>query len=172
MKKFLLIPIFLVSFAYGQSLPISQVSFGTRADLKLQIGMNNTQVFLNGLLSLNDGNGGTYMWSSTSTATDDGFTVISVTNVGTGRWLRLQNSNTIKLDYTLSGVALQTAYNVSFGITLPAPPAMIIPSAYSQGAAFNCWITNVTATGCTLNFNNALNIGTNNIVGKLLIIKQ
>lgn len=40
-----------------------------------------------GYYAANDGGGGLYVWNSTSTATDNGGTVIQATGVATGRWL-------------------------------------------------------------------------------------
>lgn len=153
----------------------SQVSFDTITDLRAQAGSPNVIAQLNGLNMVNDGNGGTYMWSASSTATDDGFTTIQVTGVTTGRWVRQVNPNTIKGSQILSGTALQTAYTINYpaGVSpLPQIPAMIIVQAYSANAAVLSWVSAVTTTGLTVNFSSVPILGTNNINIYYLIIKQ
>lgn len=50
----------------------------------------NKFLVLEGLDTPGDGYGGTYFWSATSTAADDGSTVINPTgNTGAGRWIKL-----------------------------------------------------------------------------------
>lgn len=171
MRKIILILLFPI-YAFGQSVPVAPNTFGTVADLRAQGGTANVQVLVNGLSTVGDNNGGTYMWNASSTATDDGYTVIKVTNITTGRWLRLVNANTIKGTKTLSGLALQTAYPISFDTTLPSVPAMVIIQAYSANAAVPSWVSNVTTTGFTANFASVPVLGTNNITITYLIIKQ
>lgn len=48
---------------------------------------NGTAVQLSGYHAAGDGGGGTYVWDSTSTAADNGGTIIKVTGVATGRWI-------------------------------------------------------------------------------------
>lgn len=171
MKKLLLILLFPV-MSYGQSIPVAKNTFGTVADLRAQAGTDKVQVLLNGLATVGDNNGGTYMWNATSTATDDGFLTIAATGVQTGRWIRLVNANTIKGTKTLSGLALQTAYTINYDTVLPSIPAMIIVQPYSANAAVPSWVSNVTTTGFTVNFASVPILGTNNIVINFLIIKQ
>lgn len=173
MKKLLIILLLVASLkAVAQSTTSPQICFGTLTDLRANSGQPNVQVFLNGLSALNDGNGGAYMWDANSTAADNGFTVIKVGNVTTGRWLRLANGNTIKNTVTFSGITLQTSYNVSFGSTLPFIPAMIIVQPYSANAAALSWISNISTTGFTINFITVPVLGTNNITFSYCVIKQ
>ncbi len=52
----------------------------------------DTLITVGGYTSLGDGGGGTFRWSNTSTATDDGVLTINPTgNGGAGRWLRIFN---------------------------------------------------------------------------------
>lgn len=172
MKKILFLLLFVPLFSFGQSIPTSPVSFGSRSDLRAQVGQANTQVLLNGLATIADGNGGNYMWNATSTATDDGFTVLQVTGVTTGRWIRLINSNTLKGNVVLSGTGFATAFNITYATPLPQAAAMIIVQAYSQTAAQPSWITNSTTTGFTINFTAIPILGTNNLNVYYLVIKQ
>lgn len=54
--------------------------------------VNGAAIQVTGYYAQNDGGGGVYVWNSTSTASDDGGTVIQATGVATGRWL-LQITN-------------------------------------------------------------------------------
>jgi len=171
MKKLILILFFPIC-CYAQSIPVAKNTFGTLSDMRAQAGTDKVQVLLNGLTAVGDNNGGTYMWNSTSTATDDGFLVVQATGVNTGRWIRLVNANTIKGTKVLSGTALQTAYVINFDNTLPSIPAMVIIQAYSANAAVPSWVSNVTTTGFTANFASVPILGTNNITISYLIIKQ
>src|ERR1700748_289414 len=102
MKKFLFIFIVFPALLRAQSIPQALISLSTLTNLRAEIPQTNEMVTLLGLNSLNDGNGGTYYWNSTSTATDDGFITVAVTGISTGRWIRLANSNTLKGTVTLS----------------------------------------------------------------------
>ena len=164
--------LFLPVLSYGQSIPVAKNTFGTLADMRAQVGTDKVQVLLNGLAAVGDNNGGTYMWNSSSTANDDGYTIIQVTGVTTGRWVRLVNANTIKGTKLLSGTALQTAYTITFDAPLPSTPAMVIIQAYSANAAVPSWVSNVTNTGFTANFSSVPVLGTNNLTIYFLVIKQ
>jgi len=173
MKKLFLLLLLSYSTSFAQSIPASQLTFSTLNDLRGQAGMPNSLATLNGLLSLNDSNGGTYMWSSSSTATDDGFTIVKVGNVTTGRWLRIGNGNTIKGTVTTSGAALQTAYSVSYQTgTLPFVPITVIVNPRSSNAAVPSWISSITNSGFTINFASVPILGTNNIVFDYIVVKQ
>lgn len=60
----------------------------TRAELRGRRGAPLAGIELLGLLSVDDGEGGLYHWDDISTIPDDGFGVIQVTGVATGRWIR------------------------------------------------------------------------------------
>jgi len=172
MKKiFLPILLFISIASFSQSIPVAPNTFGTISDLRAQVGSPNVQVLLNGLNTVGDNNGGTYMWNASSTAADDGIITVKVNGVNTGRWIRLLNSNVIKGTKTLNGTALQTAYPITFDTALPSAPAMVIIQAYSANAAVPSWVSNVTNTGFIANFSSVPIIGTNNIVITYLILK-
>ncbi len=67
------------------------IEITTIATLRTRVGSGNQTVFVLGNTSVGDGGAGLYYWNSTSTASDDGLTVIQVTGVSTGRWLLCQN---------------------------------------------------------------------------------
>lgn len=173
MKKLILILLFPI-YCSAQSIPVAQNTFGTLADLRGQVGgVASVQVLLKGLNSINDSNGGTYMWSTTSTSTDDGFTIIRPTSISAGspgRWLRLTNSNTIKGNVTFSGTLLQTAYVVNHG--LPFTPAQVIIQARSNNAAAYSYVSAINSTSFTINFLTVPVIGSANISFDYLVIKQ
>lgn len=171
MKKLLII-LFFPIFCYAQSVPVSPNSFGTVADLRAQVGTPYVQVLLNGLTTINDQNGGTYMWDATNVSADNGFTVIQVTGVTTGRWIRLGNSNTIKGSTVLSGVLLTTAYTVAYPTTLNFTPITVIVCPRSANAAVPSWVSSITNTNFTVNFASVPVVGTNNIAIDYIIVKQ
>lgn len=171
MKTLLLFLLALVSLNGFSQQNVASKQFSTIADLRLAGATNGTIVNVSGLTTANDRNGGNYYWNSSSTASDDGVSVIKVTAITTGRWMKMTNDNTIKGAVTLSGAALQTAYPISYGQTLPFVPAMIIVQAYSANAAVPSWVSNVTTTGFTVNFASVPILGTNNLSITYLIIK-
>lgn len=158
--------------AQGQQIPTSLVTLSTLADLRAFAANQPAVVQLLGLATANDGNNGFYSWSTTSTATDDGYTVVASTGITTGRWLRMLTGNTVKGSVTLSGTALQTAYPITYPSTLPISPAIIIIQAYSANAAVPSWVSAVTTTGFTANFSSVPVLGTNNISINYIIFKQ
>jgi len=179
MKKLLIIPIlFLFNSSFAQSVSVPPVSFSTVADLRLQVGTPKVQVLLLGLSTPEDGNGGIYRWSPDNTGTDDGFLVVKVTNVTTGRWMRVSNGNTIKGSVTFSAVTLQTAYPVLYRdanntpIVLPFIPVQVYVQARTAQAAVPSWISNITASGFTVNFSTVPLLGTLNLTVDYLILKQ
>jgi len=151
----------------------AQLSFSTITDLRAQGSTPYAIAILNGLSTIGDGNGGTYMWNATSTTSDDGFTVVKVSNITTGRWIRIGNGNTIKGTVTTSGAALQTAYTVNYqGGTLPFVPITVIVNPRSANAAVPSWISSITNSGFTINFASIPVLGTNNIVFDYIVVKQ
>lgn len=154
------------------SIPVSTWAFETMADMRLQAGTNSVPAILLGLNTVNDGNGGTYAWLSTSTGADDGFLTLAVSGVSTGRWIRQLNPNTVKGTKTFSGITLTTSYVISFDTALPIAPAMVIVQAYSNNASAFSYVSNVTTTGFTINFLSVPVVGTNNITVYYLAIKQ
>ena len=177
MKKLILATLLfaLPYIASAQTVPAAQLIFSTVADLRLQVGTDNSIATLNGLTAKNDGNGGIYMWNATSTTADDGFINIQVTGVTTGRWVRIGNGNTIKGSVTFSGLALTTSYAVNYPQgTLPFVPITVLVIPRSANAAALSYIPSggITNTGFTINFLTVPVLGTNNISFDFVVIKQ
>lgn len=171
MKKLLLfISLILSLSASAQLMPVASKSFGTIVDLRAQAGADNVQVLLQGLSTIGDQNGGIYYWNGTSTTADDGFTVVAVTGVTTGRWVRMPNANTVKGEVTFSATVLNSTYVVNHG--LPFTPLQIYVQPKSANAAVPSWVSNITSTSFTVNFASVPILGTNNISIFWLAIKQ
>lgn len=149
--------------------PINQ-TFDVLNDLRAQKGTTTTQVYLLGLTSMNDGNGGVFIWNDTSTVADDGMNTIAVTGVSTGRWVRSKNSNYNTNTVTFSGVTLQTTYTVNHGLNFT--PVKIFITPRSAAAAVPYYISNITSTTFTIVFGSVPLIGTLNIVFDYLAVKQ
>jgi len=168
----------LISFVGYAQVTTGDKSFATVAELRAVTAENNVQVSVSGNTAAQDGNGGMYMYNTTSTQTDDGFSIIKPTSVAVGspgRWLYVQNQNTIKGLATVSGAVLQTSYSVSYGSTLPAIPTQIhIQAITSDAASALSWIDPalITTTGFVIKYNAVPVIGTNNIKFWWLVIKR
>lgn len=67
---------------------IAPALFDLATDLAGQGGVNGIEVRVNGAASVNDGGQASYVWVASSTATHDGTSVIKVTNITTGRWIK------------------------------------------------------------------------------------
>lgn len=57
------------------------------AGLKAIVGTSGASALVQGYYTAGDGGGGLYFWNATSTATDNGGTIIQATGVSTGRWI-------------------------------------------------------------------------------------
>lgn len=76
------------------SAPVASIAALRALNVTTPALVNGASIQVSGYYAANDGGGGTYVWNSTSTAADNGGTVIQVTGVATGRWL-LQYSGPI-----------------------------------------------------------------------------
>lgn len=76
-------------WSYDESLyDLNNIKYDTLTYLKaLSYGFGSVEVL--GHTSLNDGGGGVFYWDSTSTATDNNGTIIKLTSVATGRYVRI-----------------------------------------------------------------------------------
>lgn len=136
-------------------------TFDTLSDLRSSIGIPNVQVFLLGLNSVTDNNGGMYRWDSTSVVADDGFKTIQVSGVSTGRWIKIGNNDMVRGTSTFSSISLTTAYVITHGLSFT--PISVYIQAKSPNAAVNSWISALNATNFTVNFTSVPLLGTNNI---------
>lgn len=89
---------------------------------------NGAVVQVAGYYAPNDGGGGVYVWNSTSTAADNGGTVIQATGVATGRWLLQGNPNVRTFGAKGDGVAddhvaieAANAWSIANGVSLVFP---------------------------------------------------
>jgi hypothetical protein len=171
MRKLLFLILLWPSIVFGQA-STSQMTFNTLTDLRGSAGTPNVQVLLNGLASINDGNGGVYMWNSTSTATDDGFITIKPTTVTTGRWVRIGNGNTLKGTAMFGGVSLTTTYTISYPQPFTFTPLTVVTIPRSANAAQLSYVTNITNTSFQVVFLTVPIVGTNNIVFDYIVVKQ
>jgi len=180
MKKLLSLILFtlIVSSSQAQNTTptIGQV-FNTIADMKLQMGNNNTVVYVTGGSALSDYRGAFYVWDSTSTATEDmtSFNVIQVTGVNTGRWIRTNQSiqnlpqGTLFRIGPLKILAASGITNASGEFTLNAT----IDNTSGGTAIFSTILFNATqATSGSSNANDAV-IGTVKSVtsGKVIVYR-
>jgi len=172
MKQLIIILLLWAGVSQAQTVPVAQLSFSTITDLRAQGGTSNSIAVLNGLTAIGDSNGGTYMWSSSSTAADDGFTIVKVGNITTGRWLRIGNGNTIKGSVTFSATLAQTAYTVNYPTALPFTPITVIVIPRSANSAVPSWVSTITNTGFVVNFASVPILGTNNISIDWICVKQ
>lgn len=103
---------------------------------------------IEGGVLINDGNGGLFYWSATSTAVDDGVTVIKPTAIATanpGRYLRQANLFGVLSSFTMTVTGCTTApvltcYGINNGnlITVQVPGSGVLVSN-STGFGLNFW---------------------------------
>lgn len=96
------------------------------AQLRTFIGLPGIQVFVRGTATVNDGGGGPFFWSATSTAADNGSTVVRPVGVVVGAWLRL----TIAASFT--GGSPQNITNIaSLRASLSGSPVVFVEGYYA-----------------------------------------
>ena len=110
------------------------------ANLRVFTGLSNMTVATIGTSTAGDGGGGEFYWNSTSTATDDGVTVVRPYGLTVGAWLRVPQQ--ISGGY-ISNVAITGS---SFGTGTISNTA-ISNSAISGGTISNATILNVSYAG-------------------------
>ena len=71
----------------------------TAANLRTFVGQDGMTVELQGIMTADDGQGGVFRWSQTSTATDDNADVIAP-NGPQGRWLRVVTPGSSGIEIT------------------------------------------------------------------------
>ena len=99
------------------------------------IGLSNMNVFLQGTATPGDGGQGSFYWNATSTAVDNGNTIIRPNGVTTGAWIRLSTvgggGGTYSAGY---GLALSPTNVFSLDPTITTLPAKVSPRVWSNSA--------------------------------------
>lgn len=143
--------------AKGQQVPISLVGLSSVSDLRVLAPQTPEMATLLGTTSPTDGNGANYYWSSSSTATDDGYNVIAVTGMPTGRWLRMGGGQTVypnvtrpinSTTFTISTTRWAfVAYNISISCTatIGSTASGSVALQYSTNAG-STWTTESTVS--------------------------
>ena len=115
------------------------------ANLRVFTGLANMTVVTLGTSTAGDGGGGEFYWNSTSTATDDGVTVVRPYGLTVGAWLRVPQQ--ISGGY-ISNVAITGS---SFGSGTISNTAIsngtVANAAISGGTVANATISNATYSG-------------------------
>lgn len=150
--------------------PINQV-FDTLADLTSQKGTPTTTVYVSGQTSINDGNGGNYMWDDTNVASADGFKIVQVTGVTTGRWVRSKNSNYSTGQTTISTLVGTANYVVTHGLNY-TPIKVFLQSRSQSAANSNYYVSAITTTTFTITLVTLPLIAGNNMIFDWLAVKQ
>lgn len=96
-------------------------------DLREFIGVSNMQVSASGSTTPGGRGAAIFQWNATSTATDNGTTVIQPNGALTGRWLALSPTVSISGLATFPNIAALRSFNA------PAPPAAFVEGYYSIG---------------------------------------
>lgn len=165
MKKLLIYTFLAISLiavhhtatAKAQQVPISLVGLSSIGDLRTLSPQAPEMATLLGSATPTDGNGANYYWNSTSTATDDGYNVVAVTGITTGRWLRMGTGQTIypnvtrpinSTTFTVSTTRWAfVAYNISISCTatIGSTASGSVALQYSTNAG-STWITESTVS--------------------------
>lgn len=145
-------------------------SFDTLTDLSGQAGTPGASVQVLGATTFNDGGGGSYFWDNSSTTTPNGVTVIQVTGVNPGRWMRSRNNNYGTNSVTFSGITLQTVYTVNHGQSF-TPAQIHIQAINAAARSGTSSVENITSTTFQIIFNAIPILGTNNITFNFLAIR-
>jgi hypothetical protein len=80
-------------------------------------GLSNMNVFVQAYATPGDGGGGIFYWNATSTATDDGMTVIAPNGLSVGRWIRV--------GFLFSSLAQNPVLFTASGSYRPSTPAIL-----------------------------------------------
>ncbi|MEO5681465.1 MAG: hypothetical protein ABIQ88_02425 [Chitinophagaceae bacterium] len=108
MKKIFYSIAFLFAFtaAVAQSRVVNEKQYVTWGDVNalntyslrnIKPGINNYRIRVQGFYTSTDGGDGLWQWSNSSTATDDSMSVLATLAGGTGRWLKVTNTNAVTL---------------------------------------------------------------------------
>ena len=159
MKRILIALLLSAVAVVGAIRPLAVLEVAT--DLTARLPGQKDTVYLLGVSSINDGNGGLFYWDPLSTDTPDGVDVFQLDAGGVGRYKRVNTpgggggsggSSTITLD-DLYLRNPDTGNYIHFYITgSDADPTFTLASGGSGGTTNNylsIWLTNTTAGGWT-----------------------
>lgn len=113
------------------------------AQLRTFIGLPGIQVFIRGTSTVNDGGGGPFFWSATSTAADNGTTVVRPVGVVVGAWLRLN------IAASFTGGSPQNITNIaSLRLSLSGSPVVFVEGYYAgaDGGEGMFWLNSSDTT--------------------------
>lgn len=133
-------------------------------ELKIRKGDPNISCFLLGLITPSDGGGGLFYWNSTSTLAADDINIVAVTNVATGRWIRITATSDGELVtgvqiFSGNGVMLQ--FNIPHGLgTTPSFWNVTPTTPEAAGYAY----TNANSSNIIVYFDVAPIAGSNNLI--------
>lgn len=161
MKKLLILAILISAVTWAAVRPTTVVEIA--ADMTSRLPGTYDTVFLLGVSSINDGNGGMFYWDAASTTAPDGLDVFQRDAGGTGRWKRIitpgggggsdgggMGAMTLDDLYLLNP---STGNYIHFYITgADLSPVLHADSGGSGGTTNNyaaIWVTNSVAGGWT-----------------------
>lgn len=126
----------------------------TIAALKALTGGQFPAVFAQGYYTAGDPGAGIFYWSSASTATDNGGTIIQPTGGGTGRWIRQ-----LPIANTVTPEMFGTKANGSFDDSIPIRAAMGALNTIATGRLeLGCTTYNMASLAATAVVNNYSNV--------------
>jgi|GEM_PF-3841264 len=149
-------------------------SFASLSALRGSTGINGVVVTVIGNASMSDGMGGQFMYNTASTANDDSLTVFKPTRInGAGRWVKLNNSNSVKGSYVGTAALLKARFTVTHGLGFTPVAVFVAPT--SPAACLGWWVdkTTITATTFDVIFATAPVLGlVNNVTFDWIAIKK
>lgn len=136
------------------------------ADLRLSSATTaNEQAFVAGYYTPGDSGGGVFYWDSTSTAADNNGTIIKVTAVTAGRWIRMHGGEIDPRWFGAKGdgvtddtAAVQASDTLDDGFVKFAKGNYVITSnvTFSRNVEFNADAILVVSTGVVVDFDNGI----------------
>lgn len=92
------------------------------AALRQFTGQSGMTIYLQGLATFNDGGSSAFGWNATSTAADNGTTIIAPSGLTTGRWIALSNTGAVATNTVMGnssgGNAAATPQTIGSGLSL------------------------------------------------------
>lgn len=139
-------------------------TYDTFADLRLATGQSSSSVTVLGKMSPFDGLGGTFTFYSTSTESDDDFSIIQPLTLSSGRWYRVTSGMPFSETVVFSGNGSQTTFEVTYNYSIEFLhnnyQVMLTPLTPD---AFGKWNIIKTNNGFSITYDVAPPSGTGNI---------